>query len=301
MEFTAPDAAKIKSILSSKSQGSELKSLLVPIDFSQCAFNALSQALILSAYTGAEIILAHAIHIPMKTASLHVSSIDELEREAREKLRDLESRVEAWTETHGMEKIKISSVLAVGFPAEEIIRIADETDVCMVVMGTQGAGGVEGFLLGSNASTVINRAECPVLAMPSGKLLYELKKIGFATDLKVIDEDSLAEITAFAKPYDALIEFVHLFTPGEIVANDQLTAFEKKVREICDYPKLNFEGFETFYENVSEALEQYVQGNQVDVLAVLKRERGFFEGLFHSSVTKKVTISAQEPVLVLHE
>lgn len=301
MEFTAPDAAKIKSIIASGTQGSELKSLLVPIDFSECAFNALSQALILSAYTGSQIVLAHAIHIPMKTASLHVASIDELEREAKDKLRQLETTVEAWTETHGMEKINISSALAVGFPAEEIIRMADEMDVSMIVMGTQGAGGVEGFLLGSNAATVINRADCPVLAMPSGKLLYEIKKIGFATDLQVIDEDAMEDIVAFAKPYKAMIEFVHLFTPGEIVANDQLTAFEKKVREVCNYPSMNFEGFETFYDNIAEALQQYVEGNGVDVLAMLKRERGFFEGLFHSSVTKKMTISAKEPILVLHE
>jgi len=301
LHFTAPDSSKVKALMAKGSNPGSMKRLLVPVDFSACAYNALNQSLIIASVTGAEVVLLHAIHIPMRTDSLNVGSIDEMEREAKETLRGLESSVEAWTETHGLDHISVKSVLSVGFPSEEIIRVAREMDVTMVVMGTQGAGGVEGFLLGSNAASVINHAGCPVLAMPADRLLYECDKVAFATDLQVIDSAAIEQVIAFARPYLATVEFVHLFTPNEIVASDQLTAFEKKVRAMVSYPNLNFEGYESFHENVADALQQYVDGNKVDVLAMLKRERGFLSGLFHNSVTKKMTISAKEPVLVMHE
>ena len=59
--------------------------------------------------------------------------------------------------------------LACGDPASEILRIASEEKVHMIVMSTHGRRGLPRVLLGSVAESIIRRAECPVLIFKSPK------------------------------------------------------------------------------------------------------------------------------------
>jgi nucleotide-binding universal stress UspA family protein len=52
-----------------------------------------------------------------------------------------------------------------GVPAEEIIRVARERDVDLIVMGTHGHTGLAHVLLGSICDKVVRRAPCPVLTV----------------------------------------------------------------------------------------------------------------------------------------
>jgi len=55
--------------------------------------------------------------------------------------------------------------LAVGRPAEAIIRIAHERQVDLIIMATHGRTGLEHVLLGSVAEKVVRLAPCPVLTV----------------------------------------------------------------------------------------------------------------------------------------
>jgi nucleotide-binding universal stress UspA family protein len=52
-----------------------------------------------------------------------------------------------------------------GYPAEDIIRIAEEGDMSLIVMGGIGATGLERFLLGSVADKVVRISKIPVLVV----------------------------------------------------------------------------------------------------------------------------------------
>ena len=62
---------------------------------------------------------------------------------------------------HGVWDVEI----AVGRPAEAIIRLAQERDVDLIVMATHGRTGLEHMLLGSVAEKVVRLAPCPVLTV----------------------------------------------------------------------------------------------------------------------------------------
>ena len=50
-----------------------------------------------------------------------------------------------------------------GIPGEEIVRVANEQGVGLVVVGARGLGAVAGFFLGSVSEKVLLHARCPVL------------------------------------------------------------------------------------------------------------------------------------------
>ena len=53
--------------------------------------------------------------------------------------------------------------IVVGDPAEMIVRFASEKQCDQIVMGPRGAGGIQGLLLGSVSSKVMQLAKTPVL------------------------------------------------------------------------------------------------------------------------------------------
>jgi nucleotide-binding universal stress UspA family protein len=55
--------------------------------------------------------------------------------------------------------------LAVGHPADAVVRVARERNVDLIVMGTHGRTGLQHALLGSVAEKVVRLAPCPVLTV----------------------------------------------------------------------------------------------------------------------------------------
>ncbi len=62
--------------------------------------------------------------------------------------------------------VKAESVSRHGRAAREIVAVARERGVRLIVVGSHGYGPVEGILLGSVSRGVVAHAPCPVLVVP---------------------------------------------------------------------------------------------------------------------------------------
>lgn len=57
----------------------------------------------------------------------------------------------------------VETVVVEGQPAAEIVRVADERKIDLIVLGSHGRGGISRAILGSVADKVMRTAHCPVL------------------------------------------------------------------------------------------------------------------------------------------
>ncbi|MCG2737087.1 MAG: universal stress protein [Candidatus Methanoperedenaceae archaeon] len=64
-----------------------------------------------------------------------------------------------------IEGVNVRKWLMEGQPAKEILRLAEEQSIDLIVMGTLGRSGIEKFLLGSVADKVIRGSRIPVLVV----------------------------------------------------------------------------------------------------------------------------------------
>lgn len=60
-------------------------------------------------------------------------------------------------------------IILEGHPASEILRIAEESKMDIVIMGSIGKTGLEKFLLGSVAEKVVRSSKVPILIIPPGR------------------------------------------------------------------------------------------------------------------------------------
>src|SRR5574341_1633256 len=140
------------------------KRILCPVDFSETARAAMDTAIELASKLDAEVVLVHAYPIPGYTFpdGSAVASARMLQELADEAARHLEEGRDLAAKA-GAKKVSVEA--AVGDPAGEIVRVAQEKQIDLVVMGTHGRTGIEHALMGSIAERVVRRAKCPVLTV----------------------------------------------------------------------------------------------------------------------------------------
>lgn|SRR5512139_3682184 len=61
---------------------------------------------------------------------------------------------------------KVDIFIPYGFPIQEILRFADESDPSLIVMGSQGRGFISQIFLGSVSYNVVRNSPIPVLVVP---------------------------------------------------------------------------------------------------------------------------------------
>jgi nucleotide-binding universal stress UspA family protein len=148
----------------------QIRSILLPTDFSECGNYARSYAASLARKFGASIIAVHVIE-PMvptvgysgMTEPLPIADIaDQLETSAEREL----PRIAESEDCVGLE---IEEVIVHGEAAAEIVRVAKEKSADLIVLSSHGRTGLGRILFGSTAEAVVRHAPCPVLVVKPGK------------------------------------------------------------------------------------------------------------------------------------
>jgi nucleotide-binding universal stress UspA family protein len=139
------------------------QSVLCPIDFSRHARLALRYAAAIAARDGSALRVVY-VNDPLLVAAASVALHDaDMARRSR---RQLEKWVEATIAPASRTRLQLTLEVAVGSPAEAILRSARRARADLIVLGTRGARGATRLLLGSTTLNVLQRSTIPVLAIP---------------------------------------------------------------------------------------------------------------------------------------
>lgn len=139
-----------------------VRTILVPIDFSDPSRAALGKARELAEHWGAALRLLHAYSPPSGLPPGFAMDPDfeaKVAQAAEHALRDLAR------ECGAASNVRVTVEVARGGPVEAIVAQARGAD--LVVMGTHGRTGLAQARLGSVAERVVRTAPCPVLTVHS--------------------------------------------------------------------------------------------------------------------------------------
>lgn len=163
----------------------DVQNILVPIDYSGDSEQALQWGASLAGKYGAKLLLLHVIPQAVEqvfpegkgfvspTSSFSEGMAVGSQPFVRQPIIiDLVDRAQTELADFAVKYLKASVPMqvkvAVGTPAEEILRVASEEKVDLIVMGTHGRTGLRHLLLGSVGEEVTRHAPCPVFTVRIG-------------------------------------------------------------------------------------------------------------------------------------
>jgi hypothetical protein len=165
-------------------------------------------------------------------------------------------------------------------------------------MGTKGATGTKEIFMGSNASDVIMRNSCHVIAVPEHNEFKPPKEIVFPTDY-LIDYDfkDMEPIINLAELNDSTIRIVHFsendeFEENQVQNKGKLDSYLVNVKH--SYHTLTNSDFE-------EGLNCFTQSRgNIDLIVIISRHYGFFERLFFKPKVRALSFHSKIPLFVIH-
>ena len=274
-----------------------MKTILVPTDFSKNAENALHYAVNIAKRMQAKIILLHTFHIENNSAPLPLSMVDK-QVEVAKKKSDTQLKALYNSVSHGSNH-PIDYISSENFLTDEILRLTEERNIDLIVMGTQGANGsLSKHIFGTNSSNVIEKAKCPVLAIPEGSSTKDIKNIVYATEYLDSDIVCLQNLAEIAKLFEANIEVIHIALFDDAENSKALQDFKVKVSKNVPYKNIYYKLL--VGNNIEQRIEGYMEEGKVDMLVMSAHHRSIMDKLFGKSITKVMAFYLKVPLMVFH-
>lgn len=270
--------------------------ILVPTDFSANADHALKYASLLGNTMNANLVLLHVYTPPVTRGNVAYPLItEEIARMKSEATEKLHSSSSALSEDYG---IRCEQLVRVGNPVREIVKEVEDSRAGLIVMGTLGASGIEKIVFGSNTASVMERAACPVLAVPANTTLALPKKIVFATDFEDTDIQTMKELIKITQGIKAEFILLHVSKDNLKSDHDLIEDFSTAVAKEVNIEQPFY--YVMHHENTQKGIDHFVDSVGADLIAMSMRKRNFLEKLFDSSLSKRMAYQARMPLLVFH-
>jgi len=143
-----------------------LEKLLLPTDFSGCANYAVPYAAAIARATNATIICVHVVE-PVVPAVGYTGLAEPMPiADISEQLEDsAERQLPKLAECEECAGLDLEEIIVHGDAAAEIVRVAAEREVDLIVISSHGRTGLGRMIFGSTAEAVVRHAGCPVLVV----------------------------------------------------------------------------------------------------------------------------------------
>ena len=190
---------------------SPVKTILVPVDFSDQSRFAVREAASIADRFGARLLLLHVVPKPESGFAQFrgQESLGEREAYAAAEL--------AQVAAQDAPECACEEIVLPGEVGDAVRRLVEERKVDLIVMPTSGKGPFRSSLIGSNAAKILHDVTCPVLtgahAEEAPDACFPYYRVGCLLDLREKSEQVLQDAFDFSRAYRADLMVIHITPP----------------------------------------------------------------------------------------
>ncbi len=237
---------------------------------------------------------------------------DQLERVIAWK-KDAEIRLQALRVAIEPAGIRGHVRLELGIPHLDILRVADEEDVDLIVMGTHGHGFIRGVTLGSVTHKVVQHARVPTLVLKQ-KLIDQLattecdfvcqhllRRILLPTDFSATAGEALRIVKGLRAAGGESVVLLHVLSEEEKSTPEHLAAAADRLERMK--AELEFFGYSTTIAVRSgdsfKEIDRITEEEDVSLIVIGSTGRSAAADVMLGSVSDAVVCRHARPVLVV--
>lgn len=139
----------------------QYKSILVPTDGSETSSKAIKAGCVLAKETGGKVTVLNVI--PVYGDQVDLATKTGLSEVFAGESKAIMAKAEEVAKEYNVNVNFL--VVDEGYPADEIVRVANEEKADLIVIGSHGSTGVTHIVMGSTAEQVLHQSSCPVLVI----------------------------------------------------------------------------------------------------------------------------------------
>ena len=260
-----------------------MKNILVPVGSSKNSESNLQYAIDLASEIGANVYVISVFQELSKVGGLSkVNNI--LKEESENRLDEVLSLVDK-------KEVQVIAHPIKGEVLEGIARISKQVPIDLMVLAPRSNSIKEEVYLGKTSGKLLKQTNIPILVVPEGAKFQPPKTMLMAFKNGSFERDELLEpVRQFKESFGTEINVLHVETPetSEDMKNvtDNLKVLQDSYTQV--------ETATTF-----QAVIEYFQQFNPDVLCVIRRKRGFFKKLWEKNEIYKREFHTSKPLLVL--
>jgi nucleotide-binding universal stress UspA family protein len=325
--ITSPETAASRSSnprvrLADREQPLQIKTILVPLDFSRASMQALKYTIPLAEEFRAPI---HLVHVQPTDELTAISRAGHLMLDCADAIAYLQDRLDEVQRKHDVRFWPDNCHVVAGKPFEEICKLARELEVDLIVLPTRGHSGLKRIALGSTAERVVRYSPCPVL-IPRGKkykatawngeaaVKFPVRKILVPVDFSECSVAGVKYAAFLAKRFGAKLRLFHAIFPyTQVFAMDRvdsdLTPITENARRHAEeeMKKLRHSRFMHGVSSETEiragsSIDEICAESQrpdIDLMVTSTHGRTGFKHALIGSVAEHVVRYAECPVLIV--
>ncbi|MDH3697266.1 MAG: universal stress protein [Flavobacteriaceae bacterium] len=270
-----------------------MKTIIVPIDFSEQSENALQVAASLAKKHNSEILVLHMLELN----EAMISASEGFHPEQTVFLLKLaEKRINEFLDKPYLKGVeKITPIIKHFKVFGEVNEIAAKHNGDLIVMGSHGSDGLKEIFVGSNAEKVVRNAEIPVLVIKKQHEDFNVENFVFACDYKDESLEAFQKAKTFTEKLGANLHMVYINTPGDHFLSTK-DAYEK-VNDFLSKAGAGT-GVDIYNDySVEKGVLNYCESIGADVIGIPTHGRKGLSHFFMGSIGEDIANHAQLPVI----
>jgi nucleotide-binding universal stress UspA family protein len=272
-----------------------MKKILVAVDFSDCSINALEHSISIAKKAEANLEMAFVIK-PESTREMFTEGPQTLGSMVKDKFDEL---IDQYQPHMGGQKLTYK--IAEGKIYKEIVRLGEDKDVFLIIVGTHGASGFEEFWIGSNAYRIVMASSKPTISIRGGvNVDRNLERIVLPIDSTVETRQKVPFTSYIASVFDAEMHIVPVYTTEVRDVRNMVDNYAEQVMKHLEEENVRYvvEGIEA--ENLTTSTIEYAHKVDANLISIMTEQEKSTKNLLLGPYAQQMVNHSPFPVLCIH-
>jgi nucleotide-binding universal stress UspA family protein len=276
-----------------------MRTVLIPTDFSANARHAIDYALQLYKCERTNFYFLHAyadeVYGPFKNKG--GDSVEEQKKKTEKSVQStLNELIDDIKQKHPNPKHSYEAISAFESLVDAVNDFANQINIDLVIMGTQGKTANKKITFGSHTVQVFKYVQCPVLAIPEDFEYRQPKKILFPTDYMLpYKRRELKLLNTLAAEFKSEVHCLYI-SDFEDLSHRQID--NKRFLEES-LPDAYLFADRTPVRNKAQAITEYIGEKDIDLLVMVNSRHSFLEDMLYRSTVDEIGLNLKLPFLVM--